>query len=202
MDEKYLDGLNEHYKGNQAFIDKAIFTLSSAAIPALITFAEKLNFSNLFVSVFYIISVVLFILVIIFQIIACKIAKEGCDRGMEVIDDEDEIELKKKEEKRDSESCKLFQMADFLDNCTIIFFIIAIVLTFSTVCINISETYKSQQACNPQTITINASEINLTIRKDKTMAEQKGQPSKGVKGSGTPPKYVRPNPNPPKDNKK
>lgn len=123
--EEYKNFLIELYKGNQEFIDKAIFTFASVAIPMLITFSEKLNLFYSKTFYLFFISLISFILVVALQIIASLFAKQGCD-----------LNLGNEEEKNKANT--YFDIADKIDSTVIIMFILAIIITFGTVFTDIS----------------------------------------------------------------
>ncbi len=96
-DKEYdKERLNEYYKENVIFLNKAILGISSLALPLIFNavpeangFCEKILLFSLAVG---------FILVIIFEIIASEYAKMGCDKALD----------NNKEHKADFESADKF----------------------------------------------------------------------------------------------
>ncbi len=168
--KEYKEFLKKLYESNQFFIDKAVFTFSSAAIPALITFSEKLNLFDNRVYWLYFLSLGLFILVVWLQITACKIAKEGCNLGLD---------------SKNEEANKLFEKADKIDNWLRRLFIIAIIITVVTVGIDVNfKKEKYMKNNKPFEEVQNSLTPPKAIRENTTTnikKEVKAEPKKGSK---------------------
>lgn len=80
--EEYNELMMELYKENQSFLNKAIFGISTLAIPFLFN-ALSPNDHSFIVSLLLAFSLVLFLGVILFQILSLKSARDGCDKSME-----------------------------------------------------------------------------------------------------------------------
>lgn len=118
--EEYKKLLLELYKGNQGFIDKAIFTFASAAIPLLISFTDKIDLFYNQTYWLYFTSLALFVSVLFLQLIACIIAKQGCNCDLSY------------DNKEKEKASKLFDIADKIDYIIVFAFLLAIIMTFLT----------------------------------------------------------------------
>lgn len=81
--EGYNELMMELYKENQNFLNKAIFGISTLAIPFLFNTLSA-NEQSFTVSVLLVISLILFLGVIFFQILSLKSARDGCDKSLEI----------------------------------------------------------------------------------------------------------------------
>ena len=79
---EYNGLMMELYKENQSFLNKAIFGISTLAIPFLFN-ALSSNEHSFSVSLLLAFSLVLFLGVILLQILSLKSARDGCDKSME-----------------------------------------------------------------------------------------------------------------------
>jgi|GEM_PF-6441827 len=79
---KYNELMLELYKENQSFLNKAIFGVSTLAIPFLFNALNEDNHS-LLVSIILCLSLSGFFTVIMFQIKSLKAARNGCDESMQ-----------------------------------------------------------------------------------------------------------------------
>jgi hypothetical protein len=170
---EYREFLKKNYEENQKFIDKAIFTFSSAAIPLLISFSEKLSLHNSLIFWLYFVSLGLFIIVITMQIIACRIAKEGCDLGYN--------------DNNTEKALKLFKRADEIDFILIFVFVIAILITVLTITTDINIKNGERMNRNQQEEYQNSLTPPKSIRENNTQnvkKEVKTDSSKGGKNDG------------------
>ena len=84
-ENEYKKILLDCHKENKSFNDKVIFTFSAAAIPFLLNFSAigKLNLYNSYVFWTFIVTIFLFVVIVILQVINNLIALKGCDHALE-----------------------------------------------------------------------------------------------------------------------
>lgn len=80
--DAYQKLLKDSHKENKAFNDKVISATSVAAIPLLINLSDKLNFTFTYIYWMFIASMILFLVVFIYQLVNNIIALNGCDKGL------------------------------------------------------------------------------------------------------------------------
>lgn len=90
MNDEYKKLLVELYKDNQAFLNKAIFSIATLAIPLLfqVLQEEKALFC---LKVLLWLSLLEFFAVITLQILSLKAARDGCDKSLEGTSTETEV---------------------------------------------------------------------------------------------------------------
>lgn len=79
----YKNQLLNAHKENKAFNDKVISTTSIAAVPLLIYLSEKLYFNNSLIYWLFLVLLILFVEIFLFQIINNILVIKGCDKGLE-----------------------------------------------------------------------------------------------------------------------
>ena len=113
--EEYRKLLMELYRENQSFLNKAIFSVSTLAIPFLfnILSQESKKLCHLAL-LFLIVALIGFCGTIVCQIYSLKIARDGCDKSLE--------------ENQESKKCgeQLFDKARNIDICREIIFVISL----------------------------------------------------------------------------
>lgn len=140
--------LIELYKENQKFIDKAIFTVSSASVPLLANFYDKVG--DVWSGVFLLLSLLLFIATIITHLAAFIYAKRSCDLFLS-----DSSEKKNKAERKRKKSEKL-------DKIVLWIFVFALISVFSMLTANlITKMTKNNQ--NNQKIFDNAMNVPQSL---------------------------------------
>ncbi|WP_068084863.1 hypothetical protein [Polycladidibacter stylochi] len=79
--DKYQELLIDLYKENQSFLNKALFSVSTLAIPLL--FKAILDYSeNIKAQCMMALSLIGFVIVVTLMIISVRFAKEGCDKAI------------------------------------------------------------------------------------------------------------------------
>lgn len=81
-ENEYRKTLLDCHKSNKAFNDKVIFTFSAAAIPFLLNYSARLNLYNNYIFFWYVLALILFTVIVLFQIINSILATKGCDHGL------------------------------------------------------------------------------------------------------------------------
>lgn len=99
-EDEYRALLIDLYKENQSFLNKAIFTISSLAIPILMKGSAEYDVT-IFCKSFLTLSLIGFFTVIVLQIYSLKYARDGCDHSLS--------------EENKNEGFKLFKKARYLD---------------------------------------------------------------------------------------
>jgi len=169
----YNELLMRLYEKNQEFLNKAIFTVSSAAIILLF----KAISDEIIVSVRYTFcfTFIFFLLTIAFQIFSLKIARDGCDES-----------LSNSTEKQINGE-KLFKQAKYLDKWREAFFIFAMILVavafvIKTVNPEIMMPKKTQES-NSSNQTVTKSFVTPTHAQNSFTPPTSSKPSKPT-GSG------------------
>lgn len=116
---EYKELLLKYYTENHSFIEKAVFTVSAGAITFLLGYSENIT-DKYFVS--YAVSLFLFLLTLIIQLISAYTSKEACDKGLEEIPN--------------SNAERLFTISRILNNCFMLLFCAAIIFTSSVIMAN------------------------------------------------------------------
>ncbi len=150
--------LIELYKENQKFIDKAIFTVSSASVPLLANFYEKVE--GIWSAFFLLLSLLLFIATIVTHLAAFIYAKRSCDLFLS-----SNTEKKNKAETKRKKSVKL-------DKIVLWIFVCALISVFSMLTINsITKMTKNNQ--NNQKIFDNAMNVPQSLSQEMRAPEIK-----------------------------
>lgn len=123
--EEYRTLLVELYKENQSFLNKAIFAVSTLAIPFLFKVLSEQITLDLSTRILLLISLFGFFIVVCLQVASLKSARDGCDKSME------ECECAR----RDGE--RLFNRARLLDIFREYFFGISLFLILIALILNI-----------------------------------------------------------------
>ncbi len=155
---KHEELLIELYKENQKFIDKAILTVSSASVPLLANFYDKVD--GVWSGVFLLLSLLLFIATIITHLAAFIYAKRSCDLFLS-----DSHEKKNKAEKKRKKSEKL-------DKIVLQIFVCALISVFLMLTTNlITKMTKNNQ--NNQKIFDNAINVPQSLSQEMRVPEIK-----------------------------
>lgn len=109
------------YISNQAFIEKGIFTISSAAIPSLLFYSNNIDFSNIF-ALMFVAAIFGFLITIILQIISARKAKESCKLDLD--------------QTKQEEATKLAEYVDNIENIIFIIFITSMSFAICSILIN------------------------------------------------------------------
>lgn len=155
---RHEDLLIELYKENQKFIDKAIFTVSSASVPLLANFYEKVD--GFWSGFFLLLSLLLFIATIVTHLAAFIYAKRSCDLFLS-----SNTEKKNKAETKRKKSEKL-------DKIVLWIFVFALISVFSMLTTNlIIKMTKNNQ--NNQRIYDNAMNVPQSLSQEMRSPEIK-----------------------------
>lgn len=150
--------LIELYKENQKFIDKAIFTVSSASVPLLANFYDKVD--SVLSAVLLLLSLLLFIATIITHLAAFIYAKRSCDLFLSNRDDK----KTKADQKR--------KRSEKLDKISFGIFVFALISVFSMLTTNlITKMTKNNQ--NNQKIFDNAMNVPESVSQQMQYQEIK-----------------------------
>jgi|APGre2960657505_1045072.scaffolds.fasta_scaffold181530_1 hypothetical protein len=118
-EKEYQTLLQDLYKENQNFLNKAIFGVSSLAIPFLFeVLSQKKDFINS--SILLGISLIGFCLVIFMQISSLKNARDGCDKSIKIESREDGNKLFELARKKDIWRERIFIFSLFLTAFTLL----------------------------------------------------------------------------------
>lgn len=127
--KEYKELLLKYYTKNNSNIEKWIFISSTGAITLLLGFSDKIT--NLFIYFLYGLSIILFILTIILQLISARISKEGCDLGLD--------------ESKTEESQDCFTKSENINTVFFWTFIFAVIFSVITVFVNNYPTNKIEE---------------------------------------------------------
>lgn len=189
--DEYNELLKKYYLENHSFIEKAVFTVTASAITFLLGYFS--NISSNFVS-WYALSIFLFILTLIIQLVSAYVSREGCDAGLD--------------ESQDEKSCKYFGTSRVLNNIFMITFCIAILWTSIVIIMNSCKSeninnYKFEQNIKTDSyeyserrVLMSKKEYNNGVNPPKPLQE-KYQGGFNPPKTTPPPKPVQP----PKENK-
>lgn len=192
MDKKeYNDLLLKLYSENNAFIEKAVFTVSVGAIMFLLGYIDKISESMMLA---YAVGIFLFLVTLIIQLITAYISREACDGALGGNEDAN----------------MSFDKSRRLSNGFSLLFCIAIIYISSIIAINANNLVKENNSkySFEQKITTNEYEyIESRVFVDKRKTVNNGSnPPMTIKQIGqdgaNPPKTMQPKPVPNPDVKK
>lgn len=150
MDNKeYRKLLIEYYTENNSFIEKGIFTVSASAITVLLGYSDKMHSSIL-----YNIAIWGFVTTLFLQLIAARISKEGCDKGLD---------------KEHPENGNIwFKCSEIINNIFLIIFIISVILAGMSILSNNKKDIQSQSKTENTKIEqiIKAKDFEYSIKKE------------------------------------
>lgn len=163
---EYKNQLLNAHKENKAFNDKVISTTSIAAVPLLINLSEKLYFNNCLIYWLFLVSLILFVGIFLFQIINNILATKGCDKGLE---------------KNYSISNWFFDKTDKIEIGIYIFFFIALLLSLIMFIINLNISINDKK-----------SSAKYNIKEERTIEMTKHKNLRIINETHTPHKTQRP----------
>ena len=174
--DDYQKLLKDSHKENKAFNDKVISAASVAAIPLLINLSDKLNFSFTYIYWMFIASMILFLVVFIYQLVNNIIALKGCDKGLNY---------------NYEASNECFNKTDKNEIAIYVLFFIAIIISFIMFIINLNhkiDTEKSTKTKIKQEVKME----QKTLKANNSMTPHASVRPQIEKRSQTPPKVTRP----------
>lgn len=191
----YNDILIKYYTENHSFIEKAVFTVTASAITFLLGYSDKIHYNYILL---YALCIFCFIITLFIQLFSAHVSREGCDLGLDEVNDK--------------EAQNKFNFSRSLNSIFLVLFCLSIFLSFITIMLNSNIKLKSDSENYLIETTIEQENYNYYERRmlmNKKTCNNGLNPPKSIRTSPTirfqdgfnPPKTTQPKPSPTKPQK-